>query len=296
VPGRISARHVNLGDFVEPGTVMLEIDPKDLEENVRIAFAGLESAKTRASQAKKDFERHEILHRYSAVSKAAFEQYKTAHEAAGEALRQAGAQYNRSRNALGYSKLAAADGGVISSLEAEVGQVVAAGQPVLTFVRSGELEVEISIPEHKIFSMSLNQPVAVKFWAFPELTCRGFIREISPVADVVTRTYRARVSLPVPPPEVQLGMTASVEAAQVSAAAGRKVALVPVAAIFQTGGQPGVWLVKDGRVRLSSVTVGEFNENRVEVTSGLAEGDVLVVAGVHKLHEGQSVRVRAFHE
>lgn len=291
VAGKISVRHVNLGDRVEPGKVLLEIDPKDLEENLRMASAGLEAAKTRANQAKNDFERHAALYQYAAVSKAAYEQYKTAREAAGEALRQAQAQYNQSRNALGYSRLIADARGIISSLEVEAGQVVAAGQPVLTFVKSGELEVAISIPEHRISAMRPRQAAAVKFWALPGLTLQGFIREISPVADAATRTYSARVSLPFAPPEVQLGMTASVETAPAASSAGRKVAFVPVTAIFQTGGQAGVWLVRDGQARLVPVSVGEFSENRVEVTAGLAEGDVLVVAGVHKLHEGQAVRV-----
>jgi hypothetical protein len=99
-----------------------------------------------------------------------------------------------------------------------------------------------------------------------------------------------RVSLPDPPPEIQLGMTASVEIPGETSAAGRKAALVPLSAIFQTGEQAGVWLVRDGRVRLRQVTTAAFNENQVLVTSGLAEGDVLVTAGVHKLHEGQAVR------
>jgi multidrug efflux pump subunit AcrA (membrane-fusion protein) len=125
------------------------------------------------------------------------------------------------------------------------------------------------------------------------LILQGFIREISPVADMATRTYSARVSLPFAPPEVQLGMTASVETAPGTSLSGQKVALVPIAAIFQAGGQAGAWLVRDGQARLVPVTVGGFHENRVEVTAGLAEGDVLVVAGVHKLHEGQAVRVNS---
>ncbi|UQZ87896.1 efflux transporter periplasmic adaptor subunit [Deltaproteobacteria bacterium Smac51] len=288
VGGRISARHVDLGNFVKNGALLLEIDPKDLEENVRIAAAQVDSAKSKLNLASADFSRYDRLYKDGAVSKSQYDQYKTAFDAATESLHQAEAQHNQSLNALGYAKLSADADGVVSSLAAEVGQVVAAGHPVVTLVWSGELEVEITVPENRISALSLHQEVEVSFWALPDLTLKGFVREISPVADMATRTYAVRVSLSDPPDKVQLGMTASVKS---SGQGGAMVAVVPTTAIFQSGEKAGVWLVKEGRVSLHPVTLGDFDENRAVVTEGLAGGDVLVTAGVHKLHEGQEVRV-----
>ena len=290
VGGRIIARHVDLGDKVASGAELMAIDPKDLEEGVRIAAAQVDSSKSRLNLAETDFRRYERLYKDAAVSQAQFDQYKTAFEAATETLRQAEAQHNQAVNALGYSRLAADADGVISAVEAEVGQVVAAGQSVVTLVRSQELEVEIHIPENRMSSLSLGQEAEVSFWALPGQESPGHIREISPMADMATRTYTARVSLPNPPAEVQLGMTASVTAAG-DLNDSQKVALIPVSAIYQTDDQARVWLVKDGRVILQAVTAMSFDENQVIITDGLDDGDVLVTAGVHKLREGQEVRL-----
>lgn len=290
VAGKIMARQVDLGTVVSSGQVLMEIDPKDIEEDVRAAAAQVETAKAKLNLAEVDFHRYERLYKDGSTSKSQFDQFKTAYEAALETHKQAQAQYNQSLNGLEYTRLRADADGVISDLSAEVGQVVAAGQIVATLVRSGALEVEITVPENRIAELSLDQEAEVSFWAVPELSLSGRIREIAPMAEAATRTYPARVSLDDPPPAVQLGITASVILNK-SAADDEPVALLPLSAIYQTGGQPQVWLVKAGRVHLQPVSLGAYAENQVAVTSGLTDGDVVVTAGVQKLFEGQEVRV-----
>jgi RND family efflux transporter MFP subunit len=117
----------------------------------------------------------------------------------------------------------------------------------------------------------------------------GRLRELSPMADAASRTYRARVSLLQPDAAVKLGMTATVEI-DTQAATSLSVAQ---SALFKVNGQPQVWVVdrKSGKVAARSVRIGELTGDRAAILAGLAAGEWVVTAGVHKLAPGQQVRV-----
>ena len=111
------------------------------------------------------------------------------------------------------------------------------------------------------------------------------------MADPATRTYKVRVAIPEPPEGMQLGMTANVSIK--GTADGADGVVLPLAAIFQDGDTPQVWVVgDDNTLTAKAVTVEDLGDDKVRVT-GLAAGDLVVTAGVHKLHEGQSVRTEA---
>ncbi|MBP2631912.1 MAG: efflux transporter, family, subunit [Firmicutes bacterium] len=290
VSGKILARHVDLGSSVNAGDVLMEIDSKDIVQNVNITGAQVESARAQLSLAEANLNRYQKLYEESAVSAAQYDQYKTSYESALATLKQAQAQYAQGSNSLGYSKLVADQAGVISAINAEVGQVVSAGQSVVTLVKSGELEVEINIPENRLEEIKASKQIAVSFWALNNITVNGSVREIAPMADKVARTYKVRIALSNPPEQIKLGMTANV-----AVATGDENLLttttIPLTAIYQTGGVPQVWVVKDGVVSLQAITIEAFGDNRVKVISGLNNGDVIVTAGVHKLRAGQAVRL-----
>ncbi|MBQ3451021.1 MAG: efflux RND transporter periplasmic adaptor subunit, partial [Selenomonadaceae bacterium] len=169
-------------------------------------------------------------------------------------------------------------------VNAEVGQVVAAGQNVLTLVQTNEFEVVVNVPENKISNVQIGQPVTIDFWATRDVVS-GIVREISPMADSASRTFTVKVSLP-EISNVQLGMTANVSLRdEISPNA----IILPLSAIYQTGNAAQVWLVDGGKVSLKKIEVTTFDDNNVRVR-GLNSGDVVVVAGVQKLHDGQEVR------
>ena len=120
----------------------------------------------------------------------------------------------------------------------------------------------------------------------------GKIREISPIADAATRTYKVRISLMNPPETIKLGMTAS---AQIAGTGDKNQAAmeIPLSALYQTDGSTGVWVVTNDTVSLKTITVGEFGNTKIQVLSGLTAGETIVTAGVHKLREGQKVRLAA---
>ena len=128
--------------------------------------------------------------------------------------------------------------------------------------------------------------LSVSFWALPGIVTDGKVREISPIADKVARTYKVRILLANPPQQMKLGMTANVEVQAVNPS-GKKTAFIPLSAIYQTDETPKVWVIKDTLVALRPIKIGEFGNGKVQVLEGLADGEVIVTAGVHKLREGQ---------
>ncbi|CUH95758.1 hypothetical protein P22_1838 [Propionispora sp. 2/2-37] len=285
--GKIIKRLVESGNTVKAGDILMEIDAKDIQQTVNSGSAQLASAQSQLTLARNNLERYTRLYEQGAISRAQLDQYQSSYDVALSAVQQASAQYNQGTNQLGYSTLTADSNGIISNITAEAGQVVSAGQSVLTLVKDGEREVEINIPENHVESLRHAGQVQVSFWALPGIVTNGEIREISPVADKVTRTYTVRIHLVSPPPNLQLGMTATVTAANVSA---QPSVYIPLSAIYQTGDTPNVWVINEGQVTLHPVKVGSFGDGKIQVLDGLQDGDIIVCAGVQKLHEGQKVR------
>lgn len=289
VAGKIIKRNVQLGSVVNAGDVLLEIDPKDLKQTVNSSSAQVRSAESQLKLTESNLQRYRQLYSQNAISQAQLDQYENAYEVAQAAVQQAAAQYGQSSNQLDYSRLYADTSGVISSINAEAGQVVSAGQTVLTIVQNGEREVEISVPENRIEELRTASQLTISFWALPDLKVNGKVREIAPMAASTTRTYQVRISLLNPPPEIKLGMTAAVS---LTSAGDQKVNLIsiPLSAIYQTNDLPGVWVVTDHTAHLRAVRIGGLGNNQVQVT-GLLPGEFIITAGVHKLREGQKVRV-----
>ena len=292
VGGKISKRNVELGSRVSQGDILLQIDPKDIQQTVNSTSAQVSSAQAQLRLAASNLQRYWQLYEQAAVSRAQYDQYVNAYEAALAASRQASAQYSQGANQLDYSSLRASAAGIVSAVNAEAGQVVSAGQPILTLVQDGDREVEISVPENRVEEVRTAQQINVSFWAFPDVVIEGKIREISPIADAATRTYKVRITLMNPPETIKLGMTASAQIAGTGIK--NQAALeIPLSAVYQTDGSTGVWVVNNEIVSLKSITVGEYGNAKIQVLSGLTPGDTIVTAGVHKLREGQKVRLAA---
>lgn len=290
VGGQILARNVNVGDRVSAGDVLMVIDAKDVAQKANQGDAAVASAKAQLNLAQSNLARYSELYNEAAVPAAVLDQYQTQYDAAFAAYQNALAEAAQGHNALGYTNLIAGADGVISAMSAEEGQVVAAGQTVATLVQTGELEIEINVPENHLADVPVGREVAIDFWALSGQAV-GTVREVAPMADSAARTYKVRISVPNPPDGMELGMTASVHVTG-AVAANDEGYLVPLAAIYQTGDSPEVWVVSDdGTVALQPVTVEQFDDNQVRV-HGVAAGTTIVTAGVHTLREGQEVRLK----
>ncbi|WP_319404455.1 efflux RND transporter periplasmic adaptor subunit [uncultured Anaeromusa sp.] len=287
VAGKIQERLVDAGARVSLGDPLFRLEPSDLTLSLERAASGVAGAEADLKLAQRNLERSRELYEQQAISRQAYDTQVAQYEAAEAKARSATAAYGEGGNQLSYSVLTADRAGVVSAVSGEVGQVVSAGQAVLTLVGDGEKEVEFAVPENRVQELFPGKPVQVSFWALPGMVVSGNIREVTPQADPVTRTYKVRVSLVQPSEQVYLGMSASV-----AMEAGAVQALrIPLAAVYQSDGQSGVWVVQDEKVHFRPIRLGEYGKNDVVVLEGLAAQETIVVAGVQKLSEGQGVRI-----
>lgn len=287
VTGKIIKRNVELGSVVNTGDVLMQIDAKDIQQTVHSSSAQVSSAQSQLKLAESNLNRYQQLLASGAVSRAQYDQYVNAYDAAAAAAQQAAAQYTQGAHQLDYTLLTADRAGVVSAITAEAGQVVSAGQTVATVVQDGEREIEINVPENRLEELKTFGQLKVTFWALPKVTVDGKVREIAPMADPTTRTYKVRVSLLNPPPDVKLGMTAAVSLTDTAA---RPAFTIPLAALYQTGDTPAVWVVNDNILTLRPIKTGSFGNATIQVLEGLQPGDQIVTAGVHKLKEGLRVK------
>lgn len=288
VGGKVARRLVDAGSRVEPGQVLATLDPDDLRLGLSAAEAAVASARAEAELARSEHDRHAGLLARQLISAALFEAKESALAAAQARLEQAQAQRAVQRNQLAYAQLRADRAGVVTRVDAEVGQVVAPGQVVAVLAQEDELEVEIALPEAQVARLQVGDPAEVSLWSDADQRIAGAIREIAPDADPASRTFRARVRLDDPPAGLALGLTARVRFQQ----AGRGHLRVPLAALHRDNGDAAVWRLdpEAGTVHLRAVEVAGYDEDGVDIAAGLAATDWLVVAGVHLLHEGQRIR------
>ncbi|MBY0557328.1 MAG: efflux RND transporter periplasmic adaptor subunit [Burkholderiaceae bacterium] len=288
VGGKIVARKVDVGTLVKKGQVLMQLDPQDLQLSQAQALAGLRAAETNRDLAKAELQRYQELRSKNFVSAAVLDAKDAAFKGAQANVDAAQAAYRGQSNQAGYAALVADIDGVVTAVDAEVGQVVAAGTPVVRVARQGEKEVVIGLPEDKVDSLRRVADVQVRLWADPQRTVAGKIREISPIADAATRTYTAKVSIPDTLADAKLGMTAVVLFNSKTASPQIKV---PLTALFYEKSATSVWLVERNAVRLVPVSVGAAVGNEIVLNSGVKAGQTVVTAGVHLLKPGQQVKI-----
>lgn len=288
VPGKIAKRSVEVGDRVEQGQVLAELDPDDARLQAEAARAQLVSAEADLALARAERARYATLAQRQVVSRSQFDSIDNTMKAAAARAGQARAQYDVARNQSGYSALRAPVAGAIARREAEAGQVVAAGQTVFVLSADGEREVAIAIPEQRVGEFAAGRPVVVELWAAPGKRFPGHVREIAPAADPASRTYAARVSFDVADVPVDVGQSARVYAAESQNGA----LSLPLTAIYARDGKPAVWVVdpRTSTLKLTPVELGAYGEDRVPVRAGLKPEDWVVAAGVHLLREGQAIK------
>lgn len=289
VAGKIIQRSVDVGAVVKPGDVIATLDPADYQLAVDNARAALASAEADYVRAKADHERYLNLRGSMAFVPQTLDQRQSLASTALARVDQAKSQLASAENNLAYTVLRADAAGVVTAVQAEVGQVMAQGQGVIRLARTDELEIQVGVPEHRLKAVREAQGASFELWSDPGRRHAARLRELSPSADPVTRTYAARFSVLEPPQFIGLGMTATLGFERPDRT---PVAEVPLSAIFQRGTQPAVWVVDrdSGTVELRPVKIARWRDDTAAILSGVKEGELIATAGVHKLETGQKVK------
>ncbi|WP_157778709.1 efflux RND transporter periplasmic adaptor subunit [Massilia violaceinigra] len=288
VGGKITARKVDAGTVVKKGQVLMQLDPQDLKLSQAQAKANLRAAETGRDLAKAELKRYQELRVKNFVSQAVLDAKVSAFSSAQSSVDAAQAAYFGQSNQAGYATLVSDVDGVVTAVDAEVGQVVSPGTPVVRVAKMGEKEIVIGLPEDKVEQLRKLTDVTVRLWANKDVVIPGKVREVSPVADPATRTYAVKVSIPDSAADVKLGMTAMVQFASTMATPQIKV---PLTALYHEKNTTSVWVVDKGVARMVPVTIVGTSGNEVVLASGVTSGQTVVTAGVNLLKQGQKVTI-----
>ena len=298
VAGKIIERRVRLGDSVKAGEIVAKLDPADNAKSAASAAAQLSAAQHQLTYAEQQLVRDRAQAQENLIARAQLEQTENAYAAALAQRNQAQAQAALSADQLKYTTLVADKAGVITAEQADTGQNVSAGQAIYNLAWSGETDVVSDVPETTLGSLTVGQKATVAIAALGGKQFAARVREVSPAADAQSRTYRVKLTLEAPTPEVRLGMTADVAFAQASASSASNPSMqaftLPATALFHADKLPAVWIVKaDGSLELRRVEVSRYGERTVTISQGIAAGDRVVWQGVHTVSAGEKVRVVA---
>lgn len=293
VAGKITKRTVEVGQRVKAGQLLAQLDPRDYQLAADAGRAQVVSATTQRDLAAADLTRYRALKDQNFISGAELERREATLKAAQATLEQAQAQLAGQGNQTGYTQLLADVSGVVTAVEAEAGQVVAAGTPVVRIAQDGPRDVVFAVPEDKLARVPVGSAVTVRSWTGgPSL--RGTVRELAASADPVTRTFPVKVTLSEKDAgeALPLGATAYVVPQAVAQLAGGVIKL-PTSALRQEGKGSAVWVLDTASmtVRSQPVQIATADGNEAVIASGLQPGQKVVSAGVHVLSPGQKVTI-----
>jgi membrane fusion protein, multidrug efflux system len=291
VGGKLMQRAVEPGQRVKVGQLLAQMDARDYLLAADAAKAQVTAAATNRNLTIAEYKRFSELKDQNFISGAELDRRDAAVKGAEAQLEQAQAQLSSQRNQTGYTKLTADIAGVVLGVDAEAGQVVAAGQTIVRIAKDGARDVVFSVPEDKVALVTMGSPVEVRTWAGSG-ALKGVVREIAASADPVTRTFQIKVGMDTKEAaeSLALGSTVSVMP-QALSLAGIEVIKLPTSALKRDGKSTAVWVVDRASMTVKSqnVEVVSAEGNEVVVSSGVSPGMLVVAAGVHVLQAGQKV-------
>ena len=289
IGGRMIERRVNIGDQVRAGQIIARLEDSTPRDNLRAARASTAAARAALVQARNHYDRQNQLLRSGFTTRANYDDAVRRLQAAQSQVDASLAQESIAETTLAYTDLVADSNGVVTTRGAEPGEVVAAGQRIVTLAREGGRDAVFDVPARLMEQAGPDPLVTVSLSGNPSVRTTGRVREISPQADPVTRTFRVRVGLIDPPETLRLGSTVN-GSIQIGGVSGIDV---PASALTRGSQGPAVWVVngQDSTVALRPVEVARYDAARAIIADGLQEGEVVVTAGVQTLRPGQKVRL-----
>jgi RND family efflux transporter MFP subunit len=287
VPGKITSRLVDTGQFVRAGQPLMTIDRTDYVHAITARAETVTAAKAKAVQAAADEARYRGLVKTGAVSASTYDQVKAASDATQAELAAATAQEQVARDEGGYSQLVADADGIVVETLAEPGQVVMAGQTVVKLAHSGPREAAVNLPETLRPAIG-STSYATLYGSTTKIPVR--LRQLSGAADAQTRTFEARYVLEGAAAHAPLGATVTVH---LSSDAGTDMLRVPVASVIDRGKGPGIWLLNPSTstVSFQPIEVRQVGEELATISGDVHPGQQIVALGVHLLRDGERVRV-----
>jgi RND family efflux transporter MFP subunit len=295
VSGNVREVSVDVGDRIKKGQVLAVLDKRTYNLNVKAAEAELGRAKVQLADKRNDLDRFQRINKQDpgAVSQAALDQSQAAVDSALQNVQFTKSQLKLAKRDLDKTVLRAPFDGVIANRYIDAFNEVARGQKCFdTFELTG-MEVAISIPEDAIDDIQMDQEGEIQFSVFADRTYHGKVTEISKVAGTAN-AFPIKLTIKDPDQRIRPGMTARVTL--LLAGDDEKAAyLVPLSAIAQRGdttkGFVYIYDSQTSTVKKTQIESGSVRGNDVVITGGIKKGDIIAVAGVSFLEDGQEVKL-----
>ena len=300
---------VQTGDAVKEGQLIVVLDSRDLDTAVRRAEAareevkgafpeaesGVAAAKASLDLAQVTFNRMQDLHNKKSVTTQEFDEASARLKAAQATyemarakraqldakLAQAEEELRSASVSRGYAEIMAPFAGIVVSRQVEPGNMAIPGAPLVTIEREGVYRLEASVEESRLGSIHLGQKVPVKL---EDRTVTGAVSEIVPEVDAASRAGTVKIDLPALP-----NLRSGVFGRALFGAGSRKVLTIPSACVIEHGQIQSVVVAENGIARTRLVTLGAKNGDRVEVLSGLAAGEKVIVSPSKSAGDGTPV-------
>jgi membrane fusion protein (multidrug efflux system) len=289
VPGRITRIHVEEGDAIENGALLIEIDPERRQLELASARARASQARAELAKERREAKRVRTLHESAIASKSRLDEADTALAMAAAGAESARAQVAVAERAVSDANVTAPFAGLLARRLVNVGEFVQPATPLVELVSLDPLDVLFRVAEVDSGRVHVGQQVSVHVAPFPDREFTATVDVVSPTIDPETRTLRVRATLPNAEGVLRPGLFAR---AGLGVATRSKVVVVPEEAVLQRAGGPIVFaLVGEDRVERREVTTGGFYPAGLEVTSGVDAGERIIVRGHADLVDGAVVRV-----
>ena len=291
IDGKLTERLVSVGNKVSAEEIVARIDPQDAKDNFTSAKSNLNSAQASLTQATSNESRQKTLLSKGVITNSKYEDAVTQLQSAQAKFEGASANLNQAQNRLEYTNLKIDTAGVVTTINSEAGEVVKAGQVIMSIATNEGRDAVFNVPEqlfqNKPSSGALSVEVSLSY--DPTIKTIGVVREVSPQADPITRMFTVKVGLTNPPKELQLGSTVT---GSVILNKGSVIEL-PVMSLNKSNSSPAVWVVnkENNTVSLKNIKVISYNQDSIIVSEGLENGEIVVTAGVHSLYPGQQVKL-----
>jgi RND family efflux transporter MFP subunit len=289
IDGRMIARRADVGAVVKPGDPIAELDPQPKQDALRSAQAALAAAQASLHEAANNMDRQRTLVGQGWSTRVQFDATEKAFLSAKAEVDSDAAQLHNAEDQLGYTKLLADAPGAVIATGAEAGEVVRAGQMIVTVAHNDGADAVFDVPAILFRQVSPDALISITLSDDPSVRTVGQVRETAPQADPVTNSYRVKVGLSDWPPAMRLGATVTGQT-RMTAPGGIEL---PATALTTVDNKPAVWVVDRTTqlVSLRPVELQRQDSSNIIVIRGLEGGEVVVTAGVHALRPGQKVRL-----
>ncbi len=294
VGGKVASVDVVLGQEVSVGQPLAKLDQRSFSLNYQTAEAQLQQANATFQEAQNEYNRYAELVKEGVVSQSGFDNAKAAYESALSARNVAQSRLDLSLKDIQDSTLQAPYEGVITRRMVEPSQQISPGQTVFEIEGQDGLEVQISVPETLIQMISVGTVLPIHFPALPGETLDGIVSEVGVRAETAN-AFPVTLVLANSPAQLRAGMTAEVDVSyqgQGRTGYSGNAVLIPLSAVGADIGQGGYVFVYDadqGIVKRTPIQTENLLDNKLYVSSGIEPDDIIAVAGVSFLRDGQKV-------